>query len=107
MTYFPRSCPRNLLKSCSLLITAVTTSASTTPLVPGVHAFGYAMTGKLPPGEIARAENFSLDHPRPNGPHVSRFTLTSSHSLSFFLVQSAAALICGEPVKRAPYTSVR
>src|SRR5262245_32480723 len=101
-TYLPRSWPRCFSKSCSFAVTAATTSASTGPRVPGVQAFGYAMTGKLPEGDIARAVNFSFVHPRPNGPHVSRLTLLRPHSVNFFLDHSPAALICGEPVRRAP-----
>ena len=43
--------------------------------------------------ELNRAVNFSFAQPRPNGPQVSRLTFVSSHSMSFFFVHSAAALI--------------
>src|SRR2546430_16641615 len=52
--------------------------------------------GKLVSGETARALNLSFDQPRPKGPHDSRVTFASSHSMSFFLVHSAAALIRSE-----------
>ncbi len=41
-----------------------------------------------------------------NGPQVSSRALAMPHSLSFFTVQSAAALVLVDPVSRAPYTSV-
>jgi hypothetical protein len=47
-----------------------------------------------------------LDQPRPNGPHVSIFAFAIPHSLSFLTVQSPAAFALGEPVSRAPKTSV-
>src|SRR3989338_8787912 len=104
-TNFPRSLPRYLVKSGSLSTTAMTTSAVTGPLVPGVHAPGYPISGNGR-GETTWALKRSLLQPRPNGPHDSSFALTRPHSVSFCVVHSAAALMLGELVSRPPYTSV-
>jgi hypothetical protein len=48
----------------------------------------------------------SFVHPRPKGPHVSSFAFAIPQSFNFFTVQSPAAFALGDPVRRAPYTSV-
>jgi len=82
-----------------------TTSAFTAPFVPGVHAAAYAMMGNGR-GDTTWATKRSFVHPRPNGPHDSSFAFAIPHSVSFFTVQSPAAFAAGDPVRRAPYTSV-
>src|SRR5215471_3738832 len=100
MTNLPRSLPLNLSKSCSFWMTAITASPVTGPVVPGVHAFGYANSGYAR-GVSAIAAKRLFCHPRPND-HGSVFTLTRPHSFIVFWAQSAASLLYGDPVRRGP-----
>src|ERR1019366_6724762 len=106
ITNLPLSFPRYASKSSSFSIFAYTTSAVTGPLVPDVHALGYAISGKCR-GAISLASRSSFDQPRPNGPHGSSWTFASPQELSVLTVYSPASRIFGELVRRGPYTSVR
>jgi len=71
--------------------------------VPSAKCTGFELSfGANGRGEITWTTVRSLDHPRPNGPHVSSFAFAIPHSVSFFTVQSPAAFALGDPVSRAP-----
>src|SRR5262245_36383476 len=100
ITNLPRSLPRNVSKSFSVLTTAITASPVTGPFVPGVQAFGYAISGYAR-GVTALATKRWFCQPRPNG-QDSVFTFAMPHSFIVFSAQSAASLMLGEPVRRGP-----
>src|SRR5947209_5492297 len=56
---------------------------------------------------VMLAENASSDQPRPNGPHGSKWAFSIPQDFNRFRLQSWANLKLGEPVSRAPATSVR
>src|SRR5580704_9940420 len=100
-TNLPLSCPLNLARSSSLVMSAKTASAVTGPLVPGVQALAYAIRGNGC-GAVTCTEVRSLDQPRPKGPQRSRWTFESFHSLILSVVHLAASLMLGELVRRGP-----
>jgi hypothetical protein len=81
-------------------MTAITASPDTGPFVPGVHAFGYAMSGYAR-GVSAIAIARSLRQPRPNI-HFSVCTFDRPHDLIVFCAQSEASFASGDPVRRGP-----
>src|SRR5881409_30088 len=100
MTHLFRSVPRYLEVSAALSMRTSTTSPVTGPFVPVDQAPGYAIN-EYDVGDTTRAVNLSLLQPRPNGPQASRRGLLAPQLLSCATVQSAAAFVCGEPVRRA------
>jgi hypothetical protein len=58
-------------------------------------------------GSMTWIENRRIDHPRPNGPQLSRWALASPHDAIRSRVHSLARRRLGEPVRRGPITSVR
>src|SRR5579864_191332 len=104
-TTLPRSLPRQVAKSLSVVMTATIASPVTGPFVPGVHGFEYAISGYAR-GVSAIATIRRFCQPRPNA-HGSSCTLTRPHAFIVFCAQAEASLISGELVRRGPYTSVR
>ena len=99
-TIFPASLPRYFSKSRSESICTRTTSAVTTPLVPGVHDAGTPMIG-CTCGSIMCALKRTSDQPLPNG-HDSRCGFDRPHSVNFLITHSLACMMPGPPVRRGP-----
>src|SRR5262245_42757116 len=75
------------------------------PLVPGVQALAYAMSGATS-GDSIRKLTYSWDQPRPNGPHGSRCGLERPKDVSWSRVHSFAFFMFGDPVRRGPIASI-
>ena len=73
--------------------------------MPGVHALGSATSGATDGDTMVTTER-SNDQPRPKCPHFSTRAFARPQSANCFRVHSFARFMAGEPVRRAPMTSV-
>ena len=102
----PRSLPLYFSRSASFLMSTLTTSPSTVPWVPGVHALGSAYSWVRRGSSISTLAD-SNSQPRPKSSNASSCALVSPHSPNFCRVQALARVMAGELVRRGPMLSVR
>ena len=103
-TMAPRSCPAIASICGAVLSPTYTARPLTTPAVDGDHASAYAMSGTYR-GSVIATDSCSSCQPRPNS-YGSRCGLARPHSAKRSSAQRAACMCAGDPVSRAPMSSV-